>query len=102
MIDWVNPSDDVLEARRAGYNERDLELAEHIAFLESEVAGLRLEVAHRSKLLRTRIRFDRLFIDHIQSHLDPGQVVVCKICGRSAAAIIAEAEAAIAKANGAS
>jgi len=34
---------------------------------------------------------DQFFIEHIQSHLEPGQGVICKICGRSAGEIIAEA-----------
>ncbi|MBE3040290.1 MAG: hypothetical protein IMZ62_15950 [Chloroflexi bacterium] len=34
---------------------------------------------------------DSTFIAHIQSHLGIGQVVVCKICGKSAYQIIGEA-----------
>lgn len=33
---------------------------------------------------------DRIFIAHIQSHLKPGQEVVCKICGRTAKEICGE------------
>jgi exoribonuclease R len=34
---------------------------------------------------------DRIFINHIQDHLSVGQIVVCKICGKSADKIIAYA-----------
>jgi len=27
---------------------------------------------------------DRAFIEHIQQHLEPGQEVICKICGKTA------------------
>ena len=30
------------------------------------------------------------FIDHIANHLEPGQFVVCKICGKSAMEIMLE------------
>jgi len=31
---------------------------------------------------------DMAFIQHIQQHLEPGQEVVCKICGKTAREII--------------
>lgn len=33
---------------------------------------------------------DTVFIDHIHRHLGPGQVVVCKICGKTAVKILKE------------
>ena len=38
------------------------------------------------------IEEDTIFIRHIQSHLLPGEEVVCKICGKSAKEIIAGVE----------
>ena len=35
---------------------------------------------------------DRAFIEHIQQHLEPGQEVICKICGKTAKEIIAREE----------
>ena len=88
MIDWLNPTQDILDARRLGYEERDAELAEHISRLESDAACLRLRVARYERMLRNWILRDQVFINHIRSHLDPGQSVVCKICGREAYAIV--------------
>lgn len=33
---------------------------------------------------------DGVFIRHIQSHLEPGQEVICKICGKTAKEILEE------------
>ncbi len=35
---------------------------------------------------------DSIFINHIQQHLKPNEVVVCKICGKTAKEIIKEHE----------
>ena len=35
---------------------------------------------------------DNIFINHIQSHLKKGEEVICKICGKTAKEIIAEAK----------
>ncbi len=35
---------------------------------------------------------DEIFISHIQNHLEKGQNVVCKICGKTAIEIISEAK----------
>ena len=39
MIDWMNPSDDVLDARCIGYQEAMQECAENAEALRAEVAG---------------------------------------------------------------
>lgn len=33
---------------------------------------------------------DRIFINHIEAHLEKGQKVICKICGKTAEEIIAD------------
>jgi hypothetical protein len=40
MIDWLNPSDDVIEARRIGYEERDAEFSDEIERLRERVEEL--------------------------------------------------------------
>jgi len=37
----------------------------------------------------TKMSRDDIFIQHIQSHLTPGQEVICKICGKTAKEITA-------------
>ena len=43
----------------------------------------------RSKTKETGLN-DTTFINHIAGHLDPGQKVICKICGKSASEICKE------------
>ncbi len=40
MIDWINPSDDILEAKRVGYQNGLAEKEDEIAGLESEIEDL--------------------------------------------------------------
>lgn len=40
------------------------------------------------KIIRQLKEDDRFFIKHIEGHLKEGEVVVCKICGKSANNII--------------
>lgn len=60
MIDWLNPSDDIIVARRVGYAEgimaRDEELAELTAerdALEAELATIRRRWNHVAGLAQT-------------------------------------------------
>ena len=45
MINWLNPSNDVIEARRIGYQERDAEVADEIESLRAELESVEHEVA---------------------------------------------------------
>ena len=52
MIDWLNPSDDVLEARRIGYEERDAEVADEIDRLLAENDAAWDSAEHNAKRAR--------------------------------------------------
>lgn len=56
--------------------------------LEADVGLFCREMATEIDTLRASK--DSVFIDHIQDHLEEGQEVICKICGKSAKAIIEE------------
>jgi hypothetical protein len=43
MIDWMSPSDDILEAKRVGYHEAMAECEEKIAELKEQVAAAHSE-----------------------------------------------------------
>ena len=40
MIDWLNPSEDILEAKRVGYHEAAREWGEELADLQAEIERL--------------------------------------------------------------
>lgn len=49
MIDWMNPSDDVIEAKRIGYNEGIAQNADVIQRQDDEIACLTAELAACSR-----------------------------------------------------
>jgi len=52
------------------------------------VEGLASAILSAGYVKRDKIGIDEIFIKHIQAHLQPGQEVVCKICGKTANSII--------------
>lgn len=59
-------------------------------YLKPDGPSRKAAVYLRSRLAKPAPPADDIFIAHIQSHLKPGQEVVCKICGKSAKEIIHE------------
>jgi len=56
-------------------------------------SSLEGEILARIKQMSDALKLnDRAFIAHIQAHLEPGQEVVCKICGQTAREICANAK----------
>ncbi len=90
-IDWLNPSDDILEARRVGREDRDQEVDE----LQAEVERLRaIETAARAldaevELWTAPMRAEDMLFVHALIEFRKGliqnslKVVLCRGCHRA-------------------
>ena len=46
-----------------------------------------VELKHRVREMKVRQKYEK-FVDHIQNHLNDGEEVICKICGKTAKEIM--------------
>jgi len=68
MIDWLNSSDDVLEARRVGYELRDAELGDEIERLRKQRDHLRRTIqTFRGEVFRAAAESERRAIAELEA-----------------------------------
>ena len=77
-----------LEKKQQEIEDLKLSMKSFVEHHEAECKDYEAKLSKKPKPLSR----DNIFIEHIQSHLKEGQEVICKICGKSANAIVAEQE----------